>query len=387
LELVILTIGIVSTMIKRILAGMFLMTVALSAVASVSNDSIRIKQLCRLAGVRDNSLVGYGLVTGLAGTGDTARTAATFQSLSNVLEKFGVIVAPKDIRGRNVAAVMIVATLPPFARSGDKLDVNITSMGDARSLVGGTLLRTHLKGPDGKIYALAQGPVSVGGFSYDLNGNVIQKNHPTAAYISGGALVEKTVETELVDSQNDVEYVLFDPDFTTANRIANSINKGFTVLLAKAIDAGRVIIKVPTEYRDNVVSFITQLENITVIPDRIARVVVNERTGTVVAGGDVTVSDVSITHGDLKLIINTEYDVSQPRFLYRPGENIQTQVVPKTTIEANESQSMTLNISGSTTVADLVAALNKVKATSRDVITILQTIKRAGGLHAELIIQ
>jgi len=374
-------------MIKRILAGMFLMTVALSAVASVSNDSIRIKQLCRLAGVRDNSLVGYGLVTGLAGTGDTARTAATFQSLSNVLEKFGVIVAPKDIRGRNVAAVMIVATLPPFARSGDKLDVNITSMGDARSLVGGTLLRTHLKGPDGKIYALAQGPVSVGGFSYDLNGNVIQKNHPTAAYISGGALVEKTVETELVDSQNDVEYVLFDPDFTTANRIANSINKGFTVLLAKAIDAGRVIIKVPTEYRDNVVSFITQLENITVIPDRIARVVVNERTGTVVAGGDVTVSDVSITHGDLKLIINTEYDVSQPRFLYRPGENIQTQVVPKTTIEANESQSMTLNISGSTTVADLVAALNKVKATSRDVITILQTIKRAGGLHAELIIQ
>ncbi|MGD8641254.1 MAG: flagellar basal body P-ring protein FlgI [Gammaproteobacteria bacterium] len=374
-------------MIKRCLLIVLMATIMVPAFASVQKDAYRIKQLCRLTGVRDNSLVGYGLVTGLAGTGDTARTAATFQSLSNVLEKFGIIVPPRDIRGRNVAAVMIVATLPPFARSGDKMDVNITSLGDARSLVGGTLLRTHLKGPDGKVYALAQGPVSVGGFSYDLNGNVVQKNHPTAAYISGGAVVEKTIDTELMDTNNEIEYVLFDPDFTTASRIADSINDSFSVQLAKALDAGRIKIKVPPRLRENVVSFITQVENIAVTPDRLARVVVNERTGTVVAGGNVTVSDVSITHGDLKLIINTEYDVSQPSFVYRTGDDVRTEVVPKTTIEATEEQPMTVNISGSTTVADLVSALNKVKATSRDVITILQTIKRAGGLHAELIIQ
>lgn len=374
-------------MIRKILTVLLLASLSAPVLASVQKDTYRIKQLCRLSSVRDNSLVGYGLVTGLAGTGDTARTAATFQSMSNVLEKFGVIVSPREIRGRNVAAVMIVATLPPFARSGDKMDVNITSLGDARSLVGGTLLRTHLKGPDGKVYALAQGPVSVGGFSYDLNGNVIQKNHPTAAYISGGAVVEKTVDTELMDGHNEIEYVLFDPDFTTANRIADSINDDFSVQLAKALDAGRIKIKVPPRLRDNVVRFITEIENIRVEPDRLARVVVNERTGTVVAGGNVTVSDVSITHGDLKLIINTEYDVSQPSFVYRSGDDVRTEVVPKTTIEATEEQPMTVNITGSTTVADLVSALNKVKATSRDVITILQTIKRAGGLHAELIIQ
>jgi len=374
-------------MIKKLVLILLIIVVSTPAFSVPQKNTIKIKQLCRLANVRDNSLVGYGLVTGLAGTGDTARTAATFQSMSNVLEKFGVIVSPKEIRGRNVAAVMIVATLPPFARSGDKMDVNITSLGDARSLVGGTLLRTHLKGPDGKIYALAQGPVSVGGFSYDLNGNVVQKNHPTAAYISGGAIVEKTINTDLMDDHNQIEYVLYDPDFTTASRIVKSINTTFTSMLAKAVDAGRVKITVPDVMQNDVVSFITQIENVLVEPDRLAKVVVNERTGTVVAGGDVRVSDVSITHGDLKLVINTEYDVSQPSFVYRPSENISTQVVPKTTIEANEEQSLSVSISGSTTVADLVSALNKVKATSRDIITILQTVKRAGGLHAELIIQ
>jgi len=374
-------------MIKKLVLILLIIVVSTPAFSVPQKNTIKIKQLCRLANVRDNSLVGYGLVTGLAGTGDTARTAATFQSMSNVLEKFGVIVSPKEIRGRNVAAVMIVATLPPFARSGDKMDVNITSLGDARSLVGGTLLRTHLKGPDGKIYALAQGPVSVGGFSYDLNGNVVQKNHPTAAYISGGAIVEKTINTDLMDDHNQIEYVLYDPDFTTASRIVKSINTTFTSMLAKAVDAGRVKITVPDVMQNDVVSFITQIENVLVEPDRLAKVVVNERTGTVVAGGDVRVSDVSITHGDLKLVINTEYDVSQPSFVYRPSENISTQVVPKTTIEANEEQSLSVSITGSTTVADLVSALNKVKATSRDIITILQTVKRAGGLHAELIIQ
>ena len=357
------------------------------AYCSVDKDGIRIKDLCRIIGSRDNSLIGYGLVAGLAGTGDTVRSAATFQSISNMLEKFGIIVPPQDVRGRNVAAVMIVATLPPYARSGDKIDVNITSLGDARSLLGGTLLRTHLKGADQKVYALAQGPVSVGGFSYDLFGNLVQKNHPTAAYIPGGAIIEKTLTTQLMNEKREIEYVLFDPDFTTASRIAQTLNQSFTQPVAKAIDAGRVKVKVPQNLQDDVVSFITKIEGVQVEPDRTAKVVINERTGTVVAGGQVMVSNISVTHGDLKLIVNTEYDVSQPILVAETGRDVRTQVVPKTTIEAKEDQPITVNLPGNTTVADLVAALNKVQATSRDVITILQTIKRAGGLHAELIIQ
>lgn len=374
-------------MYTRFLCFMLGALLSVPATAAVNTDTIRIKELGRLTSARDNSLVGYGLVTGLAGSGDTARSAATYQSMSNVLERFGIVVTPKDIRSRNVASVMVVATLPPFARSGDKLDVNITSMGDARSLLGGTLLRAHLKGPDGKIYAIAQGPVSVGGFSYDLNGNLVQKNHPTAAYISGGAVVEKSIETELVNSNNEIEYALNDPDFTTASRIADSVNQSFSQQIAKATDAGRVRVQVPANLRDNIVGFITQFENVMVEPDRMARVVVNERTGTVVAGGDVRVSNISITHGDLKLVIDTKYEVSQPLLVRETGPGVRTQVVPQTTVEVTEDDPITVTLPGTTTVSDLVAALNKVRATSRDIITILQTIKRAGGLHAELIIQ
>ena len=376
------------TMFMRLISIVLLTLLTIApSFAAVNETSIRIKELGRLTSARDNSLVGYGLVTGLAGSGDTSRSAATYQSMSNVLEKFGVVVTPKQIRSRNVASVMIVTTLPPFARSGDKLDVNITSLGDARSLLGGTLLRAHLKGPDGKIYAIAQGPVSVGGYSYDLNGNLVQKNHPTAAYISGGAVVEKSVETQIVDKNNEIEYTLFDPDFTTASRIADSVNNSFAMKLAKAVDAGRVRVQVPSGLRENVVSFIMQVENVMVKPDRLARVVVNERTGTVVAGGDVLVSNISITHGDLKIVIDTKYEVSQPLLVRDTGPGVRTQVVPQTTVEATEDDPVTVSLPGSTTVADLVAALNKVRATSRDIITILQTIKRAGGLHAELIIQ
>jgi len=353
------------------------------------NEGVRIKELCRIVGARENALIGYGLVTGLAGTGDTIRSAATFQSISNVLKSFGLHVSPKEVRSRNVASVMISATLPPYARSGDKLDVNITSLGDAKSLLGGTLLRTHLEGPDGKIYGLAQGPVSVGGYSYDLNGNLVQKNHPTAAYISGGAVVEKRVETEIVDDTGKITYALYEPDFTTAERIAETVNQKFNEQVAKAIDAGSVSVSVSEARKDNVVRFITEIENISVRPDQLAKVVVNERTGTVVSGGDVKVSKVSITHGDLKVFISTEYDVSQPNALFTKNINDQigTVVVPKTKMEVKEEQPMSVTLPGDTTVADLVAALNRVKASSRDIITILQSVKRAGGLHAELIVQ
>ena len=376
----------------RSAAILFLLLIYFSPIAIAStniHDGVRIKELCRLVGARDNALIGYGLVTGLAGTGDTIRSAATYQSIANVLKSFGLFVSPTEIRSRNVASVMISATLPPYARSGDKMDINITSLGDAKSLLGGTLLRTHLQGPDGKIYGLAQGPVSVGGYSYDLNGNLVQKNHPTSAYISGGAVVERRVETEIVNEEGKIIYALYDPDFTTANRIAESMNQKFNERIAKAIDAESVAVDVSNARKDEVVRFITEIENIYVEPDQLAKVVVNERTGTVVSGGDVKVSKVSITHGDLKVFISTEYDVSQPSALFTRNINDQigTVVVPKTKVEVKEEQPMSVTLPGETTVADLVAALNRVKATSRDIITILQSVKRAGGLHAELIIQ
>ena len=358
-----------------------------SQVTPAMTSGVRIKDLCRISGAIDNSLVGYGLVTGLAGTGDSTRSGATEQSVQNVLKNFGVNVAPGKMRGRNVASVMIVATLPAYARPGDKLDVNITSMGDARSLVGGTLLRAHLKGADGKIYALAQGAVSVGGFSYDMNGNVVQKNHPTAGTISGGAIVERAVTTELLDNLGKLDYVLINPDFTTAVRIMDAINKKVAGATATAIDASRISIEVEKTDRKHLVEFIAKVENTLVQPDQAAKVVINERTGTVVAGGDVKLSNISITHGDLKLTINTNYQVSQPVFVTRPGDGIRTEVIPTTSINVNEGNNVLVELPNDSTISDLVTALNRVKASSRDIITILQAIKQAGGLHSEIIVQ
>lgn len=356
-------------------------------VALSADFGVKIKDLCRISGARDNALVGYGLVTGLAGTGDSTRSEATLQSISNILRGFGVNVLSSQITSRNAASVMIVATLPPYARPGDKLDVNVTSLGDARSLVGGTLLLTHLEGPDGKIYALAQGPISVGGFKYDLNGNVVQKNHPTAATLPGGATVEKEVGTTVIDKDGNLNYVLLEPDFTTAQRIVNALNRKYGNV-SHAVDAGRITVKVPEVNKNNYVAFLTKVENISVEPDMIAKIIVNERTGTVVSGGDVRISKVSITHGDLKVSIRSEYLVSQPSFVRGIGlDGIKTEVVPDTQIDVIEQKSSIVSLPDDTTISDLVSALNKVKASSRDIITILQSMKRAGALHAQLIIQ
>lgn len=353
-----------------------------------AQDAVRLKDLGRIDGVRDNALIGYGLVTGLAGTGDSARSRATVQSVANMLMQFGITVGSDQINSRNVAAVMVIATLPAFARPGDKLDVNVSSLGDARSLLGGTLLMTPLTGPDRKVHALAQGPVSVGGFKYDLNGNVVQKNHPTAGNVPGGAIVELGPVTQIVKEGNLINVLLFQPDFTTAGRIATSLNASLGRDLAKATDAERIELKVTDTERDNLVGFLTQIENVAIAPDQRARVIVNERTGTVVSGGDVKISHVTISHGDLKVSIVTDYLVSQPSLLFRPGPDIRTQVVPSTRIDVKENESGgSVSLGAGASVADLVAALNRIKVSTRDVITILQGIKRAGALHAELIIQ
>jgi len=372
---------------KKIPLILLILIFASNATSAIQSEGVRLKDLCRIVTVRDNSLIGYGIVAGLAGTGDSIRSKATTQSVANTLENLGLTISPKDINSRNVAAVMVTTTLPAFSRSGDKLDVNVTSIGDARSLLGGTLLLTHLVGANGKTYALTQGPLSIGGYVYDANGNVVQKNHATTGQIPNGATVEVETRTELLNSNGDVVLKLDEPDFTTASRVKSVLNNAFPGDLVRAIDAGMVSIKVPKNYKSDVIAFITKIESLKITPDEKAKVIINERTGTVVSGGDVTVSNVTITHGDLKLSVVTDYQPSQPFLVSDTGPGVKSLVVPDTKIDVVESGPVSLSLKGQTSVADLIAELNKVKTSSRDIITIMQTIKQAGALHAELIIE
>ncbi len=374
-----------------LIRSLFLAAVCLPAIVSAQDGSVRVKDLARLATAKDAALVGYGLVTGLAGTGDSQRSGATSQSVRNMLRRFGVNVHAEALRNRNAAVVMVTATLPPYSQPGDRLDVNVTSMGDARSLVGGTLMLTPLAMSDRNIFAQAQGPVSVGGFSYDLNGNLLQKNHPTAAHIPGGAIVERGATPVIMSADGIVSYKLFEPDFATANRIVSALSEHVGFGNVRAVDAARVAVVVPPAERGNLVGFLSRVEAASLVPDAPARVVVNERTGTVVSGGNVVVSPITVTHGNLNVAISTEYFVSQPfgvnNVVIGDFPAARTQVVPETTIDISEEESMAVSLPTGSSVADLVTALNKVQATSRDVITILQAIKRAGALHAELVIQ
>jgi len=356
---------------------------------AAQKDGVRIKNLGRIDGVRDNLLVGYGLITGLAGTGDTRRSRSTLQSVSNLLQDLGVNVSSDDVNSRNVAAVTVTATLPPFTRGGDKLDVNVSSMGDARSLHGGTLLLTALYGPDRKIHALAQGQLVVGGYKFELNGNSVQKNHPTSGTVAAGALVESSITTTVMKEGEFIHFLLNSPDYTTSDRVVEKVNAAFPASRAKAVDAGRIKIKVPESEKDNLVRFIARIENLSVPPDQSSKIVVNEKTGTVVSGGDVRISQVNVSHGNIKVVINTEYLVSQPNAGYiNRGRNAgRTVVVPQTDIEVEEDLVQNISLQEGASVADLVASLNKIKTTTRDMISILQGIKRAGALHAELIIQ
>jgi len=374
--------------VKSLVAMAMAAAVLLAAVSAPAQDfGVRIKELGRLDGVRENMVSGYGIVSGLAGTGDSTRSQATLQSVANALREFGLNVTPAQLASRNVAAVLVTATLPAFARTGDRLDVIVSSMGDARSLTGGALLMTPLYGPDRRIYALAQGAVSVGGYKFELNANVVQKNHPTTGIVPEGAVVEADLTAQVLSPDGTMRLVLFDPDYTTASRIATAVN-GKLSASAAAMDAGRVAIRVPEGERERLVDFVARLESLTVQPDLRARVVINERTGTVVSGGGVRLSNVSVAHGDLKVTVVTDFLVSQPGgVLVNPGPGIRTQVVPRTRIDANEEGLSSVTMPAGATVSDLVAALKQVKSTTREVIAILQSIKRAGALHAELVIQ
>lgn len=370
------------------IARLFFLLIYLSSVnAYAANmDSVKLKNLGRVDGWRENHLVGFGIVTGLAGTGDSPRNQATRQSIANFLSHFDISIASDDINSRNVAIVSLMALMPPITHKGDRVDVIVNSIGDARSLLGGTLLLAPLKGPDGKVYALAQGAISVGGYRYDQFGNIAQKNHPNDGVIPGGAQAEVDVFSPPLRTDGSLDYVLSEPDFVTAERIAQAINKKFQQQIASVKDSSLIRIERPPSSSD-LAYFMATLEDIEVRPETRARVIINERTGTIVAGGNARISKVTVAHGNLKVDVKTDYFASQPTLLNRSGPNIRTVVLPDTQIDVNEESNGVVELPDSSSVADLVAALSHIKVSTRDIIAILQGIKAAGALHAELVLQ
>lgn len=361
--------------------------------------SARIKDITSIKGIRQNQLLGYGLIIGLNGTGDKGGTKFTIQGLVNMLEHMGVHVDPDEVKVKNVAAVVVSAKLPPFARIGKKIDVTLSSIGDAKSLQGGTLLLTPLKGVDGKVYALAQGPVSIGGYSAGgAAGGGVTKNHPTVGKISGGANIEKEIPLSIM-SQNEMTIMLNNPDFNTADRAAKAINLRIGENVAEPIDPGTLKFRIPEKFQNNVVNLIAQIGEIQVEPDSIAKVIVNEKTGTVVVGENVRIQKVAVAHGNLSINIKENKNVSQPQPFAPSGGGIAPQQMKDGTVVApggstvvtSESQvavaeenSRLLLIPKGRTIGELVNALNAIGVTPRDLITILQAIKAAGALQGEL---
>lgn len=371
------------------MARFLILLVALFAGAVSAQDArpVRLKDVARVAGVRENPLTGYGLVFGLSGSGDSSRNRATLQSVANTLQGFGISVSQDDLASRNVAAVLVTAKLPAFAEPGQQLDVQVASAGDARSLTGGTLMLAPLLGPDGRVYAIAQGAISVGGYQVEAITASVQKNHPTVGWVPSGATVERAAPLGVAGDGRHLSILLNDPDFTTAQRIVSALAASVPGTDVRAEHAGKVTVdfgQVP----DSLVAEISRIENVVVSPHRKSRVVVNERTGTVVAGGDVRLGRVSISHGELRIEISTTYSVSQPDGVYiRPSANIGSVVVPDSEIKVSEGVAPIVTVPEGATVADLIAALRAIHLSTRDVIAVLQSIKAAGALDGELLIQ
>jgi flagellar P-ring protein precursor FlgI len=368
-----------------------------------SGFSARLKDIVDIEGVRGNYLIGYGLVVGLKGTGDGVLSKFTVQSVVNMLERFGIKVPKEQIILKNVAAVLVTAYLPPFAMPGQRIDVEVSSLGDAKSLQGGTLLLTPLLGPDGKVYALAQGPVSLGGFAAEGAGARIQTAHPTAGKIPNGAIVERPVEEGLkfnglpkgtpeeiekiikkgeMDLQPRITLSLKEPDFSTAYKIAETINIYLKGNYAQPKDNRNIELVIPPSYREKEIKLLAELENLEIPTDTPAKVVINERTGTVVIGENVRISKVAIAHGNISIQVKEYPEVYQP-YPFSPGETV---VVPRTEIEAKEKKAKVVILEEGATLGELVRALNAVGATATELISILQAIKAAGALQAELII-
>lgn len=342
-------------------------------------QKVRIGDITSVEGIRDNYIMGYGLVVGLNGTGDGQQDLFPVQTLIDILQKMGVQAPAQSVITRNVASVFVTATLPPFARPGTHIDVDVASTGDARSIQGGELLMTPLYGPDGQVYAVAQGPVVLGGYTAGANGNVVTVNHPTAGRIPSGGLVEHAVALDLSQFKN-LSLLLHDADFVTAENVANAINNNFASPIALAVDSRRIQIQLPGGGPGSIPRLLARLDAIPVSVHTRAKVVLNERNGTVVMGGNVNLGACSIFHGNLAIQITTQYQVSQPP----PFSSGQTQVVPQTTIQTQEQAAHQIRLHQGATVQDLVNGLQGIGATARDIIAILGAMKADGCLQASV---
>jgi len=362
----------------------FSIILSLAILLHVSWAATRIKDIAYVQGVRGQQLIGYGLVVGLNGTGDTQRSTFTIQSVTSMLKRFGITVPLSDVRTRNAAAVMVTATVPAFSKEGGAVDVMVSSLGDATGLQGGTLLMTPLSGKDGTVYATAQGPLSVGGLSVRAGGSEVRRNHTAAGRIPSGAVLEKSVTANYTQDWK-VAIVLLQSDFTTASRIAEAINIKLGKNVALATDPGTVYVEVPTDSRSDgkLVGFISLIEVLEISPDVAARVVINERTGTIVIGGNVSILPVAISHGGVNIEIQQTPVISQPN-AFSGGKTVSTQM---TTVAAGaDSSSSVVALEGAATVQDIAKSLNALKVSPRDIIAIFQALKEAGALKADLII-
>ncbi len=356
---------------------MVLMTFVVSSIAHAA----RLKDISDIEGVRGNQLFGYGIVIGLNGTGD-GKVDFTSKSLANMLEKMGVRVDPEVLKVKNIASVMVTATLPPFSRPGSKLDITLSSLGDAKSLQGGTLLFTQLRGADGNVYANAQGEVSVGGFAIEGGGDSAQKNHPTVGNIASGAIIERSIPFDLFQSKR-LRIVLRTPDFTTMTQVVKRLNRELGRPIAVAIDSAVVEIPLMPDLARDPITLVSRIEQVDIDPDIGAKIVVNERTGTIIMGESVRISKVALAHGNLSITIRNETQVSQPDAL---SQGVTTTVTNGDVTVGEEKGNFGIVGGGQVTLGEVVRALNGLGATPRDLISIFTALKRAGALQAELVV-
>jgi flagellar P-ring protein precursor FlgI len=360
--------------------GCALLALALGWPSAVTAGS-RVKDIAMIAGARDNQLIGFGLITGIAGEGDK-NPVYTLQSVANFLQRFGLNVPAATLASKNVAAVMVTADISAFKKNGSRLDVVVSSIGDAKTLQGGVLLQTPLVGVDGIPYALAQGPISLGGFSAGNDTASVSKNHPTVGQIVGGALVEREIPTEVVRNST-VELLLREPDFTSSARLAAAVNAVFTNS-AEAVDSTTIRVRVPAAMAATPIPFIALLEAIELEPDTPARIIINERTGTIVATSRIRIAACAVSHGNITISIANNFDVSQPGPFANKGETV---VTPRTDTNVSEQKAALVPLPELPTVEKVAASLNSLGVTPRDMMAIFQAMKQAGALHAELLLR
>jgi flagellar P-ring protein precursor FlgI len=359
-----------------------LLLLVVSTVNSAAEETrqVLIRDISTIEGIRDNPLIGYGVVVGLKRTGDSQQTIFTTQTLANMLQRLGLQISAATIQVRNIAAVMVTASLPPFARPGTALDVTVSSIGDAKSLEGGVLLLTSLHAADGQVYAEAQGPLTLGGYTVGGGGNTKEVNHVTVGRVPSGGIVERDASIDLTRMKT-VSLSLREQDFTVTRDIAAAINHDFGRQVATAADSRRVDLNISLMGDSSVPTLIAKVQNLSVPIHPPARVVMNERTGTIVMGGDVKLSPVSVLHGDLTVEVTTTFTVSQPEPLSKTGT---TEVVPQTTIKSKDGPARSIELRAGASVEELINGLHTMGASARDIVAILQAIKAAGGLQAEL---